>query len=267
MISTQGNPKPLAALALKTVGIIIILSALVDMFILPYPYKWGNLQWQIATTAQIVDRGLVPMVGLALLLTGYWVSGVSGGETGDRKTPWLDLRFWAAIFAGVLGVMYIILFFLHLNNVRLNFGELQGQLAKETEQAQVQLAQVDTQVQTRIGQLRGQINQLVNASDAEISQAVQAKIINEQQANQIRSFKQNPASIEPFLQQQAQQLQGQAAQAKTELQSRQQQAKEKIFDDALKSGLRIGIGSLLLGVGYLYIIVGWVNRMMNTGLP
>lgn len=251
---------PLASVALRTAGVVTILSALVDMLVLPYPYQLGERDWWIATTAQIVDRGLVPMVGMALLLTAAWVDRIAGADPVERK-PWFTFRFWTMLLAGFLGALYLILFFVHLNNVRLSSQDLQGRLDEEIKQADTQIAQVDAQVKAREEQLRSQIQQLTTASDQQINEAVQANIINQEQAQRIREFKQNPASVEPFLQQQVQQAQAQAQQAIAELRQRQQQARERIFNDALKSGLRVGIGSLLLGFGYLYLIVGWISRL------
>ncbi|MGL5062729.1 MAG: HpsJ family protein, partial [Microcoleus sp.] len=65
-----------AARTLKVVGIVLILSALLDSIVLSLPGETAdifNRVWQLAAATQIVDRGIMPLMGIALLLTGFWV--------------------------------------------------------------------------------------------------------------------------------------------------------------------------------------------------
>jgi len=242
-----GNPDMaiLASRTLKVVGVIIILSALVDMFILPIPYLWGERQWQVAVVAQIVDRGLVPLVGLALLMAAYWIDST----VSDRKG--IDLRWPALILAAILGLMYLIFFPLHLSNISQSNTDVQQRIAQEATQAEQQL---NARLQAEVEQKRSQISQLINAPEDQITQAAQARIITEDQARQIREFKKNPASINPFLQQQADQLRGQL---QGEINTRREQALQNSKNESLKSGLRVGIGTLLLAIAY--IIISWTG--------
>ena len=70
-VVTNPTKSPLAAIALKLVGLVTIISALLDYLILVIPPDFANPQWQLATTTQLVDRGIVPLVGIALILTGF----------------------------------------------------------------------------------------------------------------------------------------------------------------------------------------------------
>ena len=70
-----------AARTLKVVGIILILSALLDCIVLSLPGETSdmiNRGWQLAAATQIVDRGIIPLIGIALLLTGFWVDSSTG---------------------------------------------------------------------------------------------------------------------------------------------------------------------------------------------
>lgn len=51
---------PFTALALKTVGLILIVSALLDYVILAIPFNPLQREWQLSFTTQIVDRGVIP---------------------------------------------------------------------------------------------------------------------------------------------------------------------------------------------------------------
>ena len=74
---------PFTSLALKLIGVILILSSLLDYITLAIPFQPLNAEWQIGFTGQIVDRGIVPMVGIAFLLVGYWIDTSVGG-TGKK---------------------------------------------------------------------------------------------------------------------------------------------------------------------------------------
>ena len=238
----------LSALSLRVAGIIVTLSALVDMLILPIPYQFGERAWQLAFTTQIVDRGLVPLVGLALLFSSYWVETSAGMGQGDRPL-WATLRFWAAILASILGLLYVVLFPLHLNNVRLNNADVQEQLTQEAEAAEGSAQQ---QLLAQVQQRRLQIGQLLQAPDEQLDQAVAQDLLSAEDADQIREFRESPETIDPFLQEQAQ---ASLAAELAQIQEEKDAASEAAQTDSLKSGLRVGLNSLLLAVGY--IIIGW----------
>jgi hypothetical protein len=238
----------LSALSLRVAGIIVTLSAVIDMLILPIPYQFGERVWQLAATTQIVDRGLVPLVGLALLFSSYWVENSAGIGQGDRPL-WATLRFWAAVLASILGLIYVVVFPLHLNNVRLNNAAVQEQLTQEAETAEgVAQQQLLAQVQQR----RLQIGQLLQAPDEQLDGAVAQNLLSAEDADQIREFRENPETIDPFLQEQAQ---ASLAEELTQIQEQREAGAEATRTDSFKSGLRVGLNSLLLAIGY--ILIGW----------
>ncbi|MGG6297420.1 hormogonium polysaccharide biosynthesis protein HpsJ [Leptolyngbya sp. AN02str] len=261
MISSKPTSNPTAAFLASRVmmvaGIIIFLAALLDMIILPIPYQWGERAWQLAFTTQIVDRGLVPLVGLGLLFAGYWVETFLE-PTRNERPRYATIRFWAAVIASILGLTYLLLFPFHLNNVRASNQAVQERVTQEAEQAQTQL---DQQLNAEVERQRAQIEQLIAAPDDQLDEAIAANLITQEQANLVRDFRENPDSLEPFLQERAQQSR---AQAETQIQTRQEQAREEAATESLKSGLRIGLTSLLLAIGY--IIIGW-TALRLVGQP
>jgi len=240
----------LAALAMRVAGIIIILSVLLDLLIPTFPYRLGDLAWRLGFVTQLVDRGLVPLVGIALVFTGYWVETLLG-EPKSSRPLWQTVRFWVAALAAVLGAIYLVMFPLHLNDVRLNNTRIQERLAEAAEQADAQLQQ---QISLAVQQRRAQVGQLLTATDEQLQQAVQANLLSEADADLIRGFRENPETLDPYLQEQAQQ---QLSQEQARIQEQQQQEAQTARSESLKQGLRVGLGSLLLAVGY--IIVGWVG--------
>ena len=125
---------PLAAIALKLVGVVTILSALLDFIVLLIPPNFGDPQWLLNATTQVVDRGIVPLVGIALLLAGFWVER-SSGKASQGGSLLTDLRFWTCLIASILGLVFLVFTFLHINNVRITSREALAQVQREANQA------------------------------------------------------------------------------------------------------------------------------------
>jgi hypothetical protein len=247
-VSSSRSVPSLIASILKTAGVVITLAALLDMFILPLPYQFLERSWQISLVTAWVERGVVPLVGIVLFLVGFAVEGGLGHE---KKAVWRDPRFWACVLASVLGLLYILMFPFHLNNVRLANQSAVEQVNQQATQAETELnEQLNQEIESR----RQQINQLLTASDSQISQLVEAGQLTQEQANLVKEFKANPSSVEPFLKKQEGELR---SQVQTEIGVRKQKAQAARKTEDLKSGLRIGLSSLLLAIGF--ITVGWTG--------
>ncbi len=245
---------PVVSRTLKTVGLIMILASLLDMIILPIPYQVLERGWQIQFVSQVVDRGIIPMIGIALLLTGSWFEGSSSNAEKESST-WASPKAWALILSCILGAFYLVLFPLHLNNVRLGTQQTLQQIDQEATQAEQQLG---TRLTTEVGQQRGQILSLLENPD-QLNQALQSGQVSEDQATLLQQFQQDPDSLDQFLQQRAGELQ---TQFQTQIRIRQEEAQQTARTEGLKSGLRIGLSSLLLAIGY--IVIGWTG-LKNLG--
>jgi hypothetical protein len=247
----------LASRSLKVAAVVIILYSLLFMLVRPLPYAWLDLQWQIAYATLVVERGLMPLVGLALLFAGYWVDSLAGVDVSPRK-PIQDLRFWAILLSGVLGIYYLLVFPLHLNNVRANNERALERISQETTQAE---AQLDGRLSQQVGQQRQQIEQLLQ-NEQLLNQAIESGQVSEEQASLIQQFKENPESLNEFVQRRSGELQ---TQLQNEIGSRRQQAVQTSRIETLKSGLFVGIGSLLLAIGYL--IISWTGLKAIGQVP
>jgi hypothetical protein len=254
----------LASRALRTVGIIMILATLLDILIFLIPFQGSSRPWLINTASQIADRGIIPMIGMALLLTAYWIDGSLANPQGtppdQAQNNWQDLRFWVSLLATLLGALFLLLVFLHPNTVRLNYSDTIEQINQEAGQAETQL---NNRLGTEVAQQRSQIDQLIAANDDQLNQAVQSKVITAEQATQIREFKKNPASVDPYLKERESKLR---EQLQTQVGIRKTQALDTARTDSIKSGLRIGFTSLLLAIGYG--IIGWTGlKMFSQSSP
>ncbi len=228
-----------SALALKVVGVILILSSLLDYIILLIPFNPMNPDWQISFTNQIVDRGIIPMVGISLLIVGYWLeSAISNIPAG--KISFTDLRFWSFLLAAILGLVFLLLVPVHLSN-----------LGRASNQAMQQIEQSATQAEEQIAGQLDQVTQLLgdNTRIQELDAAIASGQVQGEQLAQLQTIRQqieelqgNPEAIEE-----------QANQARTELQEQRRDAENQAKLTAFKSGFRIGISSFLLSMGYLVI--------------
>jgi hypothetical protein len=257
---TSGN----AALALKVIGVVLILSFLLDFLILLLPFQPTDRGWQINLATALVDRGIVPMVGLGSLLIGYWIDSASESD----RPKGIDLRFPAFILSSILGLIFLLIFPLHLNNVNQAKAQTVNQITQEAEQAETQLKNQLNQFQAQLNtdqgkaqleqlrtQARAQFSELLK-DDQKYKQALESPQLPQSQKDLLKKFKANPQELDKFIAQQTD-PQGLANQRLSQIRQRREDAEKQARDNAWKSGLRIGMSSLLLSIGY--IIIGWTG--------
>ena len=236
---------PLAALSLKLVGIVTILASLLDFIVLLIPPDLLNRQWQIATTTQLVDRGIVPLVGITLILTGEWIE--SYVLTAPRRRNLLtDSRFWASLLSTLLGIVFLLLAFLHPSNVLSTRNQALEQISNEASQAEAQLEQ-------RFSQQRSELGALLN-NEGQLQQAIESGQVPQEQIPILQQLQDNPEGVNQFLEEQ---LGSARQQVQTEIGSRRQEAQKRVNREAWKSGIRIVMSSLMLAVGYS--VIGWTG--------
>lgn len=253
-----------AARTLKVVGTILILSFLLDFLILLFPFQPTDKGWQIGLATALVDRGIVPMVGLGMLFAGYWIDSTSDS---DRPQP-VDLRFPALILSSILGLLFLLIFPLHLNNVNQAKSQTVTRISQDADQAENQLkgqltqlqaqlgnAQVKAQLEQQKSQIKAQFTDLLK-DDQKYKQALENPNLPATQKELLKKFKANPQELDKFLAQQSD-PQGLANERLNQIRQRKEEAQKQAQQEALKSGLRIGMSSLLLAIGY--IIIGWTG--------
>jgi len=263
---------PLAVRTLKVVGVILILSFLLDFIILSFPSGPRDSQWQIGFATALVDRGIIPLVGLALIFAGYWIEKNNSDFLVNRKS-WLDLRLWA-VLSSLLGLVFLLLVPIHLNNVNQARAQTIQQISQDASRAESNLQAQLGQLQTQLGdervqaelerqrsQFRSQVNELLQ-DEQRFNQAIQSNQISETEKKLLQQFKADPKSLDAYVAQQAD-PQTLLAQRLNQIRAQQEQLKQQARQDAWKSALRIGISGLLLAFGY--IVIGWTGlRSMGT---
>ncbi|BBD54452.1 hormogonium polysaccharide biosynthesis protein HpsJ [Planktothrix agardhii] len=246
------------SLILKLVGVILIFSSLVDFLVILIPPNFLNRGWQISVTSDLVDRGIVPMVGMTLVFIAFWMDAATEGNIKPAK-PFASLRFWIALLASLFGLLYLLLFPLHLNNTRLARAEALAEINQQATQAQTQLEsqlgspEFQQQIQQKKTQLKDQF-----AGLAQNPEALNQALANPNLPNEVRQIleqsKSNPKAVEEFLNQQADNL---PTQLLGQIRDRKQELEKQAKTQSLKSSLRTGISSLLLAIGY--ITLGWTG--------
>jgi len=231
---------PFTALALKVVGIVLILSGLLNYILSAIPLNFGERDWQIQFVGQLVNQGFIPMLGIALLILGYGIEGMGG----SHKRNSLDLRFAVFILSSILGLVFLLVIPLHLSNVSQRSSEAFAEIRARAEQFESQIQQETQQLRALVendAQFQ-QLEQAIESGQVQGAQLQQLQLVRQQ----VRQLRENPAALE-------QQIQT----ARNELTSRQEEAEKEERGRALKSSLSVGLTSLLLAIGY--IIIGWTG--------
>ncbi len=272
MVNRSTAPNNIS-LSLKLVGIICIVSFFLDFLFLLIPFQPTDKLWQINVCRNLVDRGIVPMVGLAAMLTAYWFDSV---DQGSRPSPF-NLKLPTFMIASLLGLIFLLIFPLHLNNVNQVKIQTLTRIGQEADQLENQVKNQLAQVQTQLGndqvkaavekqrtelkqQLSTQLGELVK-DEQKYNQAINNNQLPAAQKDLLKQYKTNPKALDDFISQQTdpQQL---ANQRITQVRSQKEQELKKTSDDAIKE-LRTGLSSLLLAIGY--IIIGWTGlRSMSV---
>ncbi|MDF5730108.1 MAG: HpsJ family protein [Rhizonema sp. PD38] len=243
-----------AARVLTVAGVILILSFLVDFFFLLFPFQPTSLLWQVDLVTALVDRGIVPFVGLGMLFAGYWFDTIE-----DVSHPAVDLRFPALILSSLLGLMFLLIFPVHLNNVRQVSAQTVEQINRKAEQeenqvqAQLSNEQVKNALEKQKSQAKARYAELLK-DDEQYQQLLNDPNVPQVGKDLLTKFKANPQELDQFIEKQSD-PQTLADQQLSRIRQDKEEAEKLSTDRVWMSGLRIAINSSLLSIGYF--IVAW----------
>jgi hypothetical protein len=247
---------PFTALILKIVGLILIVSSLLDLLILSAPYNLVQRDWQMAFTNQLVDRGIIPLIGISLFFVGYLVDSKSSPSETEQKSVVQNLRFWVLLLSSLLGLIYLLLVPLHINNIVQKSDEAFKQVNQKATQTE---SQVEIQLKTQAQQVDALVKDPKRFSEtiSQLDKAIASGQLQGDRLTQAQTFKsilqaakQNPQAIPQALNQQIEAN-------RVQIQKGKQDAENQAKTDAVKLGLRTGLNSLFLAIGY--ITIGWTG--------
>jgi hypothetical protein len=239
------NSSIFTSLALKTTGVLLILTSIVDIAsILTATYPWNDADAQFDAIRTIVNSGLMPLVGTILVIIGDWVDVIS--REPDRRSGQLG-RLLIYGLSILLAIVYAFSCLFPLAN---------PPKADDIKQATEQLAQVDAQIKQIEDQAKGitidRLKQEAQAQIAQIKAQVAAKQIPADQAKiaqaQIEQIVNNPTE----LQKRAEQIKKVAA----EQLDQQKKIRQRLATEIRSrqgSRPRTSLASFLLAIGYAFI--------------
>ncbi|MGE5659232.1 MAG: HpsJ family protein [Actinomycetota bacterium] len=226
-----------AARFLKLAGLAMILISLLDLALLPIPPKLEELEWRLNLTSQIVERGIVPMLGMALVFSGYGFESLAA-LANVKRPPWKNIKLWVFTLAGFLGLIFLLLVPLHITTVLAANRQTSDRINQETLQAQKQLEERLQQQQTLISNLLKDNQKLDDLSTT--NQLTKAQLA------QLQQFKDNPKALKA-------QTDSLRSKLKADIIKRKQEALQRSKLGTMKSIVRIAVSSWLLASFYLTI--------------
>lgn len=255
--SNSSTISPLAARSLQLVGTIMIVSFALDALTLLFPPNVTETSWRLGFTSQVIDRGVIPLVGLAFVLAGLWISSMAT-ESGLESPVQNLLKSGSVILAAVLGVTFLLIAPIHAADTIRSRNQAMRTIDQQASRAETRLEspQFEAGLERRQNQFKSQIEQLINSpQDFErvVSQAP------EEQANLLRGFKQDRNALNKYIQERATNIPTQALQ---QIRNRKEGAEKQIQERAVKSIAR-SFSSGLLAIGYLGI--GWTGLTGGIG--
>ena len=267
MKAINNSPSPFITQTLKLVGVVLILSFLLDFVILAFPAGERDALWQIGFITATVDRGITPVIGLGFLMLGYWFER-SNNDSLTQPPSWLSLKFWALLLSSLLGLLFLVMIPLHINNVntesaraveRINENSSQEETKVQNEISQAQAQLGDPNVRTKLESDKNKFKTQVTAllqNEQQFNQAINSDRTPENEKKLLRQFKANPNALEDFLAQQSDPV-ALGSKRLAQLQTQKQKLVNQAKQEALQSSIRMTIRSLLISIAYIFI--GWMG--------
>ena len=252
---TKSSSSQFISLSLKTAGVILVLSSLLDYITLGIGVDVTNPQSLISFISQLVDRGIVPMVGMAFIFVASWIDVNS--SSANAKS--FSLKLPVLIISLVLGFVFLLSVPIHLNNLRLvsqtAFEQLDDSVRAADNRISDQYEQLEQIAQDpqRLQVLNTRINEINTAIG---SGQLQGQNLNPQQLQRLEQTKQQ---LEEFreLAQSPEALEARLNELQTQLKSQEKERKDRARSEIVKQGVRTGLSSLMLAIGYLFM--GWLG--------
>ncbi|MGF1498813.1 MAG: HpsJ family protein [Elainellaceae cyanobacterium] len=253
-VLTSRQLSPLIATAFKVTGLVMILLTIVYTVIPPLPFQFQDPRWLVEEfTTPIVDRGFAPLIGVMLILTGYWVDTLAGVTPAGGRSP-RSVPFWVLVLSSFLSLVFLLLAALHVNSLLAFKQDRLDRLAEEVAQAEEQLETQMSQIDARVGQELNLINELL-ANEALRSQAVQQGELSAEQLAALEELEDDPERLDAYVQNLEAQAEGLREEQQTQIGARREEVLSRVNQETFKSGMLVGLGSLLLALGYG--VIGW----------
>lgn len=235
MTSTENTLLRQTSLALPVVGIVLIATFLYDFIVRLIFTPLDKPDVQVGLLNEFIDRGVIALIGLALVYAGFWLNSlVSRGKTEMKdRSVWQKPQFWTFVFASLMGLIFLILMPAHfgatgriLNDTATRFDQQEAQAKAALEQQKQQAAQIVAS---------GQIDEILKDPN-----------LQPQQRALFEQLKQDPKALDTQLSSQL-----------SNIQKEKSAALGKLNQETTLNRLRAEVRSLLLAVGFT--VLGWTG--------
>lgn len=130
---------------LRWIGYGLLIFALIDALFILIPPGFTNPEWEFQAIGNLVERVVVPLLGLGFVFFGEYYDRRPGEKIPIKILSWLCL---------LLAVLYILMLPLGLLSTLRIKGQLDEQARVQVERGLAQLNQVETQLKTQLNQLK-----------------------------------------------------------------------------------------------------------------
>lgn len=242
MISKESKTSlALASRGLKIAGTVLILVTLLNFILLIIPPNFGSPNWWLNLTSQVIQQGIVPLLGIAALLAAIGCEVVIG--TASETDRWIENTKIRMVRLSLLfGIIFLILIPTHALAAVMASQQAIANIEREAEASleQVEL-QLQQQQQVYLGILEADEDPEVLLNDL-----IGEETLTDEQLAQFQEFVENPQTID-------RQIQSLRASLVEQVQNRSSRAKEESRFGVWKSIARFGLTSILLSTCYLNI--------------
>jgi hypothetical protein len=238
MNASENRPLRQTSLVLPIVGIILLLTVVYDFTVRLFTLPGDKPDLQLNFLNELIDRGVIALLGLALVYAGFWINQILGkavpNSAPDTATsPWRNAQFWTFIIASLLGLIFFLLIPFHYSTS----GQI---LSAATTRADQQEAQIKFQIQ----QQQQEIQSIL--ASGQLDQLLQRKDLAPDKLSILQELKKDPKAFDK-----------KATQQLDEMKKQKQQALDQVSKEVSLNRWRAEIRSLLLAFGF--IAIGWTG--------
>jgi hypothetical protein len=199
------------------------------------------------------------MMGMIALMLALWVD-LNTDQKANLKPAITDVRFLSFILSLILGVTFFLLIPLHIDNLQQIRDQSISQIEQETQQQeqQVQAQYAQLQALAQSPEAKKQLEQQLKAIDDALAKGQ----VPPQQIATIEAQKQELINYQRYTND-PNALNTRLEELRSEVAKRRIEQQKIAGNTVIKEAIKIGIRSLLLGLGY--IVLGWIGIQTALG--
>jgi hypothetical protein len=243
------NTTQVTSLALKTASMVLIISTIVDIAFTLLPYQLGDGKWWFAASAELVNRGLLPLVGIVFWLISDWIESVSKEASGRSGSIWAKVITFFALFLGAIFLIIVPFQTITSNSDR---DKTMTMIREEGIAAEAKIDKEIKELTSDKAKMQ-QVQQQVQQKIAEIDKKIKSGQV---QVEELSALKASKAGLEKIT--------NDPANIKEEnmggIRRRQKEYEGAATANMWKTGIRASLASLLLSAGYSFIGLTGLRR-------